>query len=282
MGERMKTKGFTLIELLVVIAIIALLLSIVMPGLNMAKQKAASAACLSNAKQLSVAWYMYTEDNDGRICSSHTKNKYGWVRNPIDDRGETMSNNQLSPAVTDEDEIRGIEAGVLFDYYEAADVMHCPADKIRVSKYDGTKIFRSYSMPAYLYPSDSESRLTVKRLTNITATGSRIMLVEEADGRNYNSGPWSFGAPGWSSGGVTVPQGEYRWWDPMAVNHGDASILGFCDGHAEVKKWQVRSTKQRIIDFQDNPNRKTYGLEDAPPSDSTVDVDYVGRAWGVQ
>ena len=58
----MKNKAFTLIELLVVIAIIALLLSIVMPGLNMAKRKAASAACLSNARQMSMAWYMYQEE----------------------------------------------------------------------------------------------------------------------------------------------------------------------------------------------------------------------------
>jgi prepilin-type N-terminal cleavage/methylation domain-containing protein len=275
-----RKKGFTLIELLVVISIIALLLSILMPGLNLAKKKAASAACLSNAKQLSVAWYMYTEENNGRLCSSSPKHEYGWVRNPIDAAGRTMTSQQPSPAVTDEDEIRGIEAGVLFDYYEAADVMHCPADKIRVSKFDGTKIFRSYSMPQYLYPTDDNKfdAVSVRRLTNITSTGSRIMLVEEADGRNFNTGAWSFGAPGWGN----VSPGEFRWWDPMAVNHGDSSILGFCDGHAERHTWRAPSTKQRIIDFQENPTRTAYGLDDAPPTDSTADVDFVGRAWGVR
>ena len=277
----MKRKAFTLIELLVVISIIALLLSILMPGLRMAKMKASSAVCLGNARQITLAWYMYTEDNNGRLCSSSTKHEYGWVRRPIDAYGGTMQARQLSPPVTDEDEIRGIEKGVLFDYYEEPDLVHCPGDKLRVSKWDGTKIFRSYSMPAYLYPSDTESPLTVKRLSEITSTGSRIMLVEEADGRNYNSGPWSFGAPGWSSGGVTVPLGEYRWWDPMAVNHGDSSILGFCDGHAERHRWRAASTKQRIIDYQNDDERTGYGLDSAPPSDSTVDVDFVGRAWGV-
>ncbi|MHC4883136.1 MAG: type II secretion system protein, partial [Planctomycetota bacterium] len=51
----MKTKGFTLIERLVVIAIIALLLSIVMPGLNKAKQAARRVVCSSNMKQLALA-----------------------------------------------------------------------------------------------------------------------------------------------------------------------------------------------------------------------------------
>ena len=220
---------------------------------------------------------MYQGENDGLICSSNPANQYGWVRNPEDETGNVLDSRDAR-VVTDSDEIRGIEKGVLFPYYEAPDVLHCPADKLRKSKYDGTKIFRTYSMPAYLNPLGGSSNLWVKRLSNITVTGSRIMLVEEADGRNYNLGSWSFGAPGWGG----VPEGEFRWWDPMAVNHGNSSVLGFCDGHAEVHKWRVPSTKQRIIDYQNDSSRKSYGLDSAPPTDSTEDVDFVGRAWGVQ
>ena len=274
-----KKNAFTLIELLVVVAIIALLLSIVMPGLNMAKRKAATAACLSNAKQLSLAWYMYAEDNDDLICSSDPRNDQGWVRNPIDSAGNTMSATVTYPVVTDEDEIRGIEKGVLFPYYEAPDVLHCPADNIRKSKYDGTRVFRTYSIPSALNKSPgSTSNLQTKRMSGVAAPpGSRIMLVEEADGRNFPVGAWDFGAPGWGS----VPEGQYHWWDPMAVNHGDSSVLGFCDGHAEVHKWRDPFTKQRIIDYQNNPSRKNYGLMDSPP-ENTVDVDFVGRAWPIQ
>ncbi len=55
-------KGFTLIELLVVISIIALLVAILMPALNKAKDQARSAVCLSNLKQWGIVWQMYTDE----------------------------------------------------------------------------------------------------------------------------------------------------------------------------------------------------------------------------
>lgn len=59
--------GFTLIELLVVIAIIALLMAILMPALQRAKKQAQAVACMSNLKQWGYIWWMYTEDNDGKL-----------------------------------------------------------------------------------------------------------------------------------------------------------------------------------------------------------------------
>jgi len=62
-----KKDGFTLIELLVVISIIALLLSILIPSLNKARKQAKKIVCLSNLRQWSFVWGMYTNDNHGKL-----------------------------------------------------------------------------------------------------------------------------------------------------------------------------------------------------------------------
>ena len=78
-------RGFTLIELLVVISIIAMLLAILMPALGRAKEAAKRVVCLSNQRQLGLAWHVYAESNNGKLCSSAPgqpgdDHKYSWVK----------------------------------------------------------------------------------------------------------------------------------------------------------------------------------------------------------
>ncbi len=72
-----RTKGFTLIKLLVVIAVIAVLMAILMPALNIAREQARGIACSSNQKTIALAYIMYASDNDGTFSfmDGHSERK---------------------------------------------------------------------------------------------------------------------------------------------------------------------------------------------------------------
>ncbi len=77
-----QSRGFTLIELLVVIAIIAILAAILFPVFAQARGKARQSACLSNLKQLGLAFHMYATDYDDLLpymAPSQWNWTYEWV-----------------------------------------------------------------------------------------------------------------------------------------------------------------------------------------------------------
>jgi len=125
----MKKKAFTLIELLVVIAIIAILMAILMPALNRAREQGKRAMCLGNLKQLQLAWIMYADENDQRIVSGNAGAYRGtgpnrectaWV-------GKGWHDQYGSGAmIPEEDQKVAIREGRLWPYVREEGLYKCP------------------------------------------------------------------------------------------------------------------------------------------------------------
>ncbi len=71
-----KKVAFTLVELLVVIAIISILAAILLPAIRNARQKADLTICISNQKQVYMAFCMHADENTGRLVNTPECNSY--------------------------------------------------------------------------------------------------------------------------------------------------------------------------------------------------------------
>jgi len=85
-GRTTARAGFTLVELLVVIGIIALLISILLPSLNRAREQANRIKCASNLRQIALAGIMYANTNKGKFPRTYFDGTTGGAsRNPKTD-----------------------------------------------------------------------------------------------------------------------------------------------------------------------------------------------------
>jgi len=233
--------GFTLIELLVVIAIIAVLMAILMPALNIAREQARGVACTSNQKTLTLAYIMYAGENDDIVCGGHAQVNIvngvpPWVMPPLDYSGKTIVPMSSSgQAVTREQRYNGLREGVLFKYVKDVTAYHCPGDNriIRgtsLGNGPAYQIYRSYSLSDYMRATSASDQ---KMLSSFKGQATKMLFVEEI----YDGSAGNFNHDGWS-----YEPGIGSMWDPLGIFHSNACTFSFMDGHAERKKWADKRT----------------------------------------
>ncbi len=216
-----RSRGFTLIELLVVIAIIAILAGILFPVFAKAREKAFTADCLSNAKQLSLSFKMYLSDWNSRFPSAgngySTFNRGSdWVK---------INNQGTAGDMT-------VEQGALFPYVKNADVYVCKNALIAAEKSQSNGTRTSYTMNSNLV---NNSTWLGIRESRVKFPSQTFLLVEE------NDDALGFATGQYNDAVFYVPPPPSTSWDTACGNsgsdserHGGGSIGCFVDGHA---KW---------------------------------------------
>ena len=244
-----RKRGFTLIELLIVVAIIAVLISILAPALQLAKEHATAAACVGNQSILVGGWIMYHQENKGHIVggSSYRSARDRWVEEPkqtpfyAGDPPQAPYNDYVgSGGVTDEYRYNGYRAGKLWKYVKSIEAYHCPGDTRIYDNPAPYDVHQSYSASGTMKGECVGGRFGNNAAEKITAfkfPETKMVFIEEAIRNQWtNAGSWVL-----QCNPVPNPN-TTRWIDPMGYFHNERSTLSFADGHAIVKAWMDERT----------------------------------------
>lgn len=207
--------GFTLVELLVVMAIIAMLAGMLLPALGNAKTKAGQARCISNNKQVILAFQMYADDHRDSypLC-------LGWHAS-----GGKDGSFGVFVAMTNRP---------LYRYQGSPEVFRCPADKgdMKGVEFFGREVRNCYETYGNSYQMQWKwDQFRIRRVTGDPTSHPGTDAGKSLKTSDLAAGP-----------STKLVQGDWNWYvtrgvvDPKSAwhNHRGKSlvIMAWADGHA--------------------------------------------------
>lgn len=243
--------AFSLVELLVVIAIVALLASLLLPALTQAKSKAQGLQCLSNHRQLCLAWRMYSDDNQDRLLYA-SENAYvpstaaaAWVTGTLD----------FDPAnAVNWDPDLSIKKSPMWPYCgNNLTIWKCPADHSSVLVNGASRPrVRSMSMNVFLggwggtdgnWGSIFSAYKIYRKQGDLSDPGpANIFVFLDMREDSIDMGNFATRMAGWPD-----RPSQYGFYDLPGYYHHLACGFSFADGHSEMRRWRDPRTMPQLV-----------------------------------
>ncbi len=236
-----QNRGFTLIELLVVIAIIAILAAILFPVFQKVRENARRTACLSNMKQLGLAFIQYQQDSDERMPSALKGPSGAGVL------GGWMYYSQFGNGTTAP--IYDVTQGSIYSYVKSKGVYVCPDDSPGQTAGDS---YALSSCAAQFQPVGTPYAQG-KSLSQLDTPSATLLLTEEAA----------------SAADLTTNDAYFLFGtDNVSLRHNGGANMLFVDGHTKYSL--IDNTGASTASAGDNT--KVYNLQDGLDLNNTQAV----------